>query len=500
MSSPYYVRPFLDVERIELVDPATLRLHAGARSIELSVDGSAQAARASLEALRSPDAFAWDMDADGDGDAAGGGLGAVLRALETRGWIGDADARDETVADERARREALVADALRWTVRAAHELEEPARARFVARLRALAGGAPLHEQLAGEALAGADLSTLVLAEIAAHWRRTSPLAAGLLALVARRACAALGVPLPDALATADSAAVDAFALAGERGLDDVRDAGRRVESALGLAVLGAAADRRALAFELPEALPAAPAAGRRTGIAALVGAERAADAVLARLDLGALERALTEPRSAERAARLVFLHQCLVTERYPEVVMAFLAHGLRRDVRALGYRYFFEEYGHDAHEREAARALGLSDEQIETFAPLPLLGAYPELLAAYAARDPLAFCLCITVAEGLPHSAKAARLVRAPGFEAELTAHAQIDVELDHASFTRRLLSLVPAVGDEAYRVALRRFLIVLELSQRAWAALARYAGSGGPVPPPPFATSARELAALHRG
>jgi hypothetical protein len=360
-------------------------------------------------------------------------------------------------------------------------------------LRALASGAPLHEHLAGEELAGEDMPTLVLAEISTHWRRTSPLAARLLALVARRACAALGTPVGgDA-----SAASPERALADESGLDDLRDVARQVETALELAVLGAAAERRALAFGVPEP---APAAAHRTGIAALVGAERAADAVLAELDLDALGRALAKPHSADRAAQLVFLHQCVVTERYPEVIMAFLAHRLRRDVRALGYRYFFEEYGHDAHEREAARALGLRDEQIESFAPLPLLGAYPELLAAYAARDPLAFCLCVTVAEGLPHSAKAARLVRAPGFEAELNAHAEIDVELDHASFTRRLLSLVPAVGDEAYRLALRRFLIVLELSQRSWVSLARYAGGGGPVPPLPFAISAPELAALHRG
>ena len=144
----------------------------------------------------------------------------------------------------------------------------------------------------------------------------------------------------------------------------------------------------------------------------------------------------------------IYLHEYLITTRYIEAIHAFLQNNLRADLRATGTRYLLEEIGHEVHELAACRELGVQDHEIARFAPLPFFAAYPEVLGAVGELDPLAFCLAVSVAEGLPGTSKpiAAALANRGVVENSLAAHQAIDERLDHTLMTRRLMQHIPWV------------------------------------------------------
>src|SRR5262249_46222675 len=141
-----------------------------------------------------------------------------------------------------------------------------------------------------------------------------------------------------------------------------------------------------------------------------------------------------------KAAVGVYLHQYFITARYIEAVYAFLQQPLRADLKAAGTRYLLEEIGHEVHELAACRELGISAQEIDDFAPLPFFSAYPEVLGAVAEADPLAFCLAISVAEGLPGASKpiVAALAERGIVGSSLAAHQEIDERLEHGLVTRQ--------------------------------------------------------------
>jgi hypothetical protein len=210
----------------------------------------------------------------------------------------------------------------------------------------------------------------------------------------------------------------------------------------------------------------------------LITAEIAAKELLARLGPAKLLDDLAQARQADRIAAGTYAHQHYITIRYMEAVVAFLRRPLRPRVRDFGFQYLFEEFGHEAHEREACRSLGIADGELDQFVPLPYFAIYPDLLVHLADTDPVAFCLCISVAEGLPGTGKpiAAGLAKIGLSGEALDAHGEIDRRLDHASITRRLFSLLPFISPLEAKASIANFLFVLEISQRAWAQLANYA------------------------
>jgi len=459
---------------MEVVDSETLRLHAGGRSVDLGSSGSMDELHAVVETLRSPGSFRWDLSA---------GVRQLLLDLEQRAWIVDADTRGDLVTAEVAYLKGTISEGRTWIVDAASTCDRAARRRLVYALGAVSRNLELD---------GDNLFVIVLGDVRRAWRRTSPLADYLFGEIASLAFDELqGFPDdPDREVQLHRAVRDA---AG--GITDLKGVRGQLSCAFGLLALGALSTRR----------PRPPAAVcqsgmTRSGINVLIEAERFAERLTRGLSVDALSDALADQRIATRAAQLVFLHQYSTTDRYPEAILAFLAHRLRRDIRKLGYQYFFEEYGHEVHEREAVQALGIDNDKVESFSPLPLIGAYSELISAYAATDPLTFCLLLIASEGLPNTPKAATLALSAiaSTDERLATHAELDVRLDHTSMARRLLSRVPSISEAAYCLALRRFLTTLEVSQRGWISIAKYAGIDAPVAPAAFGVPAALLATVH--
>src|SRR5262249_47381760 len=133
------------------------------------------------------------------------------------------------------------------------------------------------------------------------------------------------------------------------------------------------------------------------------------------------------------AARAVYLHQYFVTQRYVECVMNFLRGPLRPTLKSQGMRYLLDEMGHDEHEREACLCLGISDDEIARFAPLPYFVGYVALLDHLALAMPAAFCMSVAIAEGMPGQRKRiADAINDAGYgDAVLQVHTDLDMELN---------------------------------------------------------------------
>jgi len=216
-----------------------------------------------------------------------------------------------------------------------------------------------------------------------------------------------------------------------------------------------------------------------SGLNAMIAAEDCAEQFLAK-KRNAVDvfDAIAHPQSGMSAAAGVYLHQYFVTQRYVDCVGNFLRSPLRPGLKAEGTRYLLEEVGHDEHEKEACLSLGLSEAEIMSFAPLPYFHAYVEILDYVATADPLAFCMSVAVAEGMPGQRKRlADAITAAGYGDEaLQVHTDLDMALEHSRFPRLLISQVPWTGERELLDALRIFLVVLEVSQLAWVELANFA------------------------
>lgn len=503
--SPFgiYRRPFLNARAVTpLRDGTGLRLVAEGRTLDLGVDGDGGGALALLEAMRDPRWEGWTgLRTDPPPD-----LAALLAALDLQGWLGEGDEggfhaaeADRRLLMETAQEaEAWLAGAEDAFVRQA-ATGRPVDAYRQALASAAAEATRLWQDwldhrrdarpLPAETPPGAPVQALALPLLLRAWQRTAPPALGIFAQAADGAARRLGLacgPVPpspsDRIGEAAGGPGDAPAMRAQ------------VWTAC-LLTLGSAdgppARFPAFCPERAEALP---------GIGALVAAEHAAEALLRDLGPPAVLAAIEAGGSTGRIAAGTYLHQHFVTIRYIEAVISFLRHRLREPLRGTGFAYLLEEIGHEAHEREACLHLGLDDADIDAFAPLPLFSAYPDILGYVAEIDPLAFCLAVMVAEGLPGSGKpVTRALERAGLEdPTLAAHGEIDLRLDHATYTRRLFRHLPLASGPARLRAIRHLLFLVELSQRAWTDLARYAADGTlPTVPVPFAmTPGQTLAA----
>jgi hypothetical protein len=96
----------------------------------------------------------------------------------------------------------------------------------------------------------------------------------------------------------------------------------------------------------------------------------------------------------------------------------------------------------------------------------------------------------VTLAEGLPGTRKPIleRLLRRGLTSSDLAVHQQIDEEKDHSLIARSLVACFPHISKERAALAIRRFLVTAEISQRIWAEIAAYAAAAdAPVPPTIF-------------
>jgi hypothetical protein len=159
--------------------------------------------------------------------------------------------------------------------------------------------------------------------------------------------------------------------------------------------------------------------------------------------------------------------------------------------------------GHELHELRMCHALGVTSSDLARFAPLALLAACPELLGVWAERRPLSFLLAMTIAEGLPGSGarlpeRLAERLAADGIDTTtITAHDDMDQQLNHEMVTRTLLAQLDWVTGAAAAEATSDLLLLIEIAHAGWQILSRYVAAGLPTTPRPFAMTADVVAGL---
>lgn len=434
---------------------ATVGLGAGAGEIELrhgsrigsvEIAGDLGAAMALFAGLADPASAVWrDVSQNG-----GAHLQSLVGDLDRLGWLRDADESGRDRRDEHAARlDNTLVQARIW-------LDAP-------------GGTG--------AVRSDNLAAALLGNCRGRLRRSSPLADRILREVLD------GDHLGDR-------EWDSIALA----VCDPAEVTQQVWGGLQLAVMSGCDDLAARhEVFVPASVPDGP------GLNLLVEAEHCAEALLDALGESELLQAIDQPGGLARAAPTVFLHRWFETVRYVDAAAGLLSYRLRPELRAIVLEYLREEMGHEVHEVQTCRALGLEDGDLAQFAPLAWFAAYPEMLAIFAQRRPLSFLLSMTVAEGLPGSGRqlTQRLLDR-GLEAASAAdHDEIDRELNHQMVTRTMLAQLPWVDGEAGRAAIADFLQIVEVAHRAWQLLSRSVESGLPATPRPFEMSAETLLEL---
>jgi hypothetical protein len=491
----HYRRPFLAAERIiSAGEPGRFELSQGNRSLVLTVEaGDVDAARQLLEQLCRPDADAWIRLREGHDP----GLVALADRLDRLGWVreGDESGRAQ-LANEADELQEFSRRASGWLVEAA-PCAEPSgcdtenRRTFARALARFADEAAAHlpglsNGFAGRATADCidgDIAAFALSLMLYRWRRTSPCTLRIVHAAFRRAAAFIDTTQTNAAPDIDDC---------DAALADPALVYKQVWSASALALLSAARKH------LSDCMAFTPPFDRGgQGLNILIDAEAAAERLLLARGPSPLLDLIGQTAEVHKVAVGVYLHEYLITTRYVEAIQAFLQNNLRAELRATGTRYLLEEIGHEVHELAACRELGVLDDEIARFAPLPFFAAYPEVLGAVGELDPLAFCLAVSVAEGLPGTSKpiAAALAKRGVVEDSLATHQAIDERLDHTLMTRRLMQHIPWVEPASARRAVQRFLPIVELSQLCWRQLADYAQMPAlPAVPTAFGISAADL------
>lgn len=496
----HYRSPFLTAHEVAIDPDANgIVLRDGDRELSLEVSGDVQAAARVLRDLQDPGARIWnDVDCE-----APNGLHALVDQLDRCGWLLEADESGAASNRDRSRQLDAVCDkAVAWLrdaqasrasemgqsrlARSIATSEQIARAAWEARL----SGVLMSARTTLDGIRAADEPMLDVAMQALRfsfisWQRTSPLTLQVLANSLSRA-----VGEPTASSASQSVEWDASGLV----FGDIDEVRKQVWAALELIMLHSTGS---WAARSPAFMPTSSVSG--PGVNVLVAAERCSERLVAELGRSPVFEELNSPERAARVAQCVYQHQYFVTIRYVEAILSFLRYRLRGPVRRVGFRYLNEEQGHEVLELAACVNLGVPQSDVRAFSPFGLFTAYPEVLGVLAEINPLSFCLAVTVAEGLPGAGKPlpaalAASVRATG----LNAHADIDINLDHGQFTRRLLSELDWIPPAEAQSALADFLFVVELSQLAWHQVARYASRPDlPATPRPFALSPNDVFAI---
>lgn len=499
----HYRRPYLVADRVERVQGRNaLEVCRGSRRLILSIDGDLEIARETIDALRNPESTYWTQALDASDD----GLSGLLEKLDHLGWVGEADTSGEVnLAADAVGFDKLVFRGVEWLKTAGSNtvLQDSCPDRdsyrdtlsyFAERAEAISRGqlGGLSQEMANAntvgvtAMAPSDMAAEALELLLRRWHRTSPLALQLVSAVFRSTCQSFtsgeSVKPPE---------LDQLALT----MSDPGEVTKQIWAAESLIVLSAAKRYHSIHAQF---VPPGDLAG--PGLKVLVEAEAAAEQLMMSLGRSPLLLLLEREVRAHRCAVGIYLHQYFITIRYIEAVMSFLRYRLREPLRKVGIRYLLEEVGHEVHELQACIELGVNENEVAEFAPLPFFSVYPEVLSLIAEEDPLAFCLAVTVAEGLPGAPKPipSALAARGMTSTSLRSHQMLDEQLEHALFTRRLLLNVPWVDSDVVRRSFERFLFVVELSQLCWSQLAHYADATQlPLVPRVFGISAQDMLSI---
>jgi hypothetical protein len=492
----HYQRPFLRVEQIvQKPDAGSLELQQGDRKLVLTVGGDIDAAYQTLEELRNPASVCWTQVRELPDE----GLLSLVDRLDRLGWLAEAETGGRIkVFQEADEIRGVIERGTEWLIQAGLCCEKDVEtacsdrsyANALLRFGKLAAtgttsvaAAYLRSAPISLSNGETDVAGEALCLMLRRWRRTSPLALRIVSDLFKSAHARLISTkrrLSSDLSNSDLA------------IAEPREVGNQIWVALVLFVLSAFGRYRSIHREF---VPSGNLAG--PGLNVLTAAEIAAERVMMTLGASPLLGLLDRNAAVRRCMVGIHLHQYFITMRQMEALYTLLEHRLRQDLKQACTQYLLEEIGHEVHELDACRELGVGDDEVAKFTPLPFFAAYPEVLGAIAEVDPLAYCLAISVAEGLPGVGKP--LVRSSAQQgisgSAHVYHQSIDERLDHELATRRLTQHIPWIESDAARQSIQRFLYTVELSQLCWHQLANYAEAEMlPIMPVIFGMSAQQV------
>jgi pyrroloquinoline quinone (PQQ) biosynthesis protein C len=118
------------------------------------------------------------------------------------------------------------------------------------------------------------------------------------------------------------------------------------------------------------------------------------------------------------------------------------AHTHSKPIKALRAKHYSEEWNHYHYFAKSLRAIGFSDDDVETSLPLPMTLALSNFMRQAAREDVLAYSICSAVLEGTttdrgaysPYYEKAAELYGIPrGAVTPIFAHLDLDVKYQHS-------------------------------------------------------------------
>jgi hypothetical protein len=178
-----------------------------------------------------------------------------------------------------------------------------------------------------------------------------------------------------------------------------------------------------------------------------------------------------------------YIEQYHVTRRFVEIVAPLLSTRLSVPLRNMMFRYFGEEFGHEALESATCEALGVTKRALDTMLPLPLHFAFVDALTTMADLDPVTSFAAVMVIEGVfgepPKLSLRLQSVgeASPAFRNVSKEHDELNETLNHNSISRDCFEHISAVNEARQAQAIRRVLFLLELNHRAWDDIANFYG-----------------------
>lgn len=191
------------------------------------------------------------------------------------------------------------------------------------------------------------------------------------------------------------------------------------------------------------------------------------------------------PALARRVIQAAFLQEYLVTCRFAECVAPLLSRRFPEPLRDAVHRYFAEETGHEAFERDYCVRLGLSEGAIDAAEPLPLYLAFVDILIALASESPIAlFCALMFTRGVICTRHTLASLVMRVMPDEELLVEAigepvSSSDDTEHRSIGRDWMSNVPLVTPRIQREVGDLLAYLAELNWRMWDQLVRSCDGG---------------------
>lgn len=178
-----------------------------------------------------------------------------------------------------------------------------------------------------------------------------------------------------------------------------------------------------------------------------------------------------------------FIEQYHVTSRFVEIIAPLLSMRLAAPLRSMAFRYYGEEYGHEALESTTCEALGVSRAALAKTLPLPLHFAFVDVLTLLADLDPISSFAAIMVIEGIfgEPPKMSLRLLAAArkndAFRHVSGEHEELNETLNHNSISRNMFEQISAISPARQIATTRRILFLLELNHRAWGGIADFYG-----------------------